>query len=316
MRNMKADPMSRKLIRSTIAALIVAGGLGAGAAFAAGGEAKELKRDVNWHFSGPFGTYDAYSVQRGFQVYQTVCASCHSLDLIAFRNLGQKGGPFYLDQCPEGVPETVNCANPNDNPIVKAIAAEYEIIDGPDESGDMVPRAGLPSDRMPAPYANDVIARLGNNGALPPDLSLIIKARSHGADYLYSLLTGYEEAPATVTIAPGQYYNPYFPGDMSQNIKPEYLDLEGHPDPDVKIPYGGVLAMAPPLVDGMIDYADPETPETVAQYSSDVVEFLAWASEPKMQARKKLGIITLGYLLILTGILYWSYREIWSKLER
>lgn len=286
----------------------------AGAAYAAGGKTKHYK-EIDWHFNGPLGTYDADALQRGFQVYQTVCASCHSVDLLSFRNLGQKSGPFYLPSCPAGVPDSIDCANPNENPIVKAIAREYQIDDGPDDSGEMFQRPGLPSDRIPGPYANDQIGRLANNGALPPDLSLIIKARHDGANYVYSLLAGYEDAPETVTIAPGQYYNPYYAGDMSQNLKPEYVDDEGHVVGGVEVPYGGVLAMAPPLIDGIVDYADDDTPETVEQYSKDVVEFLAWAAEPKMEARKNLGIITLGYLLILSGVLYWSYREIWSKVK-
>lgn len=295
-------------------AMVAVVAIAASPAWAAGGKAKELKHE-HWHFDGIFGTYDADAVQRGFQVYQTVCASCHSLDLVAFRNLGDKGGPYHLDACPAGVPTNIDCSNPNDNPIVKAIAASYQIQDGPDDSGDMFQRDGVPSDYFPRPYANDPIARLANSGALPPDLSLIIKARHHGPDYVYSLLSGYEAAPETVDVLPGQYYNPYFPGDMSQNIKSAYLDDEGNVLEGTKVPLGGVLAMAPPLQDGIIDYADPETPETVEQYSKDVVEFLAWAAEPKMEVRKKLGIVTLLYLIILSGILYWSYREIWSKVE-
>ena len=299
-----------KTLRFLAAAIVLVAPLPALAA----GKAKDPKH-VQWHFDGPFGTYDADAVQRGFQVYQTVCVSCHGLELIAFRNLGDKGGPYHLEACPAGVPDNIDCKNPNDNPIVKAIAASYQITDGPDDSGDMFQRPGIPSDYFPSPYANEPMARMANNGALPPDLSLITKARHYGPDYVYSLLAGYEDAPDTVTVAPGQYYNPYFPGDMSQNVKPEYLDEAGKPREGVEVPYGGVLAMAPPLQDGIVDYADDETPETVEQYSKDVTEFLAWAAEPKMEQRKKLGVVTLAYLLILTGILYWSYREIWSKVR-
>ena len=174
---------------------------------------------------------------------------------------------------------------------------------------------GLPSDKIPGPYANDQVARLANGGALPPDLSLIMKARHHGPNYVYSLLTGYKDAPASVEIPAGQYYNPYFPGDMSQLLKPEYLDDEGHAEKGVEVPYGGVLAMAPPLAEGVVDYEDENTPETVEQYAADVVEFLTWAAEPKMEQRKKLGVMSITYLLILCGLLYWSYREIWSKVD-
>ncbi|MEO1250972.1 MAG: cytochrome c1 [Pseudomonadota bacterium] len=284
-----------------------------GTAHAAGGDVKEYKTK-DWHFSGPFGTYDQDALQRGYQVYETVCSNCHGLDYLSFRNLGQKGGPFHLDECPAGVPDTINCSNPNDNPIVKSIAENYKfkVMDGPDEFGDMFERTALPSDRFPGPFPNEQIARMANNNALPPDLSLIIKARANGADYVYSLLTGYVEPPSTVEIAPGQYYNPYYPGDMSQALKPEYLDAEGKPQKGVEVPYGGVLAMSQPLYDGVIDYPDDSTPETVEQYSADVVEFLTWAAEPKMEQRKSLGVATLIYLVILTGLLYWSYRKIWN----
>ena len=304
---------TRKTIVTALASLGVIGV--AATAFAAGGTVKEYKHP-HFHFEGVFGTYDKDALQRGYQVYRTVCASCHSMEQVSFRNLGQKGGPFYLDSCPAGVPASVNCSNPNENPIVKAIAAEYQIQDGPDDFGDMFMRPGLPSDRFPSPYANDQIGRMANGGALPPDLSLMTKARHHGPAYIYSLLTGYEDPPASVEVAPGQHYNPYYAGDMSQLLKPEYLDDEGHVVDGVKVPYGGVLAMAAPLVDGIIDYADEDTPETVEQYAKDVTEFLVWAAEPKLEARKKLGVMTVGYLLILCGLLYWSYREVWSNVDQ
>lgn len=286
-----------------------------GACLAAGGETEKLKHN-HWHFSGVFGRFDPDALQRGYQVYRTICASCHSMDQLSFRNLGQEGGPFYLDRCPEGIPDSVDCSNPNSNPLVKAIAAEYQIEDGPDDFGDMFERPGLPSDPFPAPFPNEQIARLANGGALPPDLSLITKARHHGPDYVYSLLTGYKDPPPSVEVPAGQYYNPWFPGDMSQLLKAEYLDEAGHAAEGVKIPKGGVLAMAPPLSDGMIEYADDDTPETVEQYAKDVVEFLTWAAEPKMEARKKLGVISIAYLLILCGLLYFSYREIWSNVKK
>lgn len=306
--------MTNALVKTLIAVGAALVAVTAGA-FAAEGTAP-LKHQ-HWHFQGIFGTHDPDAMQRGFQVYETVCSSCHGVDHLAFRNLGQKGGPFYLASCPEGVPDNVDCSNPNQNPIVKAIAAnyKYQVMDGPDDTGDMFERAPKPSDRIPGPYKNKQQASAANNGAVPPDLSLIIKARHHGPDYVFSLLTGFEDAPPEFKLAPTQHYNPYFAGDMTTFLKEEYRDAEGKPLPNVEIPPGGVLAMAPPLSDGLIDYADPETPETVEQYARDVVEFLSWAAEPKMEERKALGFMTIAYLLILASILYWSYREIWSKVE-
>lgn len=305
--------MTMRIILRTVLAAASAAAL-SGAANAATGGAAEYKHN-HWHFSGPFGSYDKEAVQRGFQVYKTVCASCHAVEQLSFRNLGDKGGPFYLDECPAGVPAGTDCTKPSDNPIVKAIAAEYEITDGPDDSGDMFKRPGLPSDKFPRPFANEQQARAANGGAYPPNLALIIKARHHGPDYVYSLLTGYADAPASVQLGAGQHYNPYFAGDMSQLLKPEYRDAEGHPLEGVEVPPGGVLAMKAPLADGIVDYADEHVPETVDQYAKDVVEFLTWASEPKMEQRKSLGVVTMGYLLILTLILFFSYRAIWAKVE-
>jgi ubiquinol-cytochrome c reductase cytochrome c1 subunit len=302
--------------KSPIIMICSAAGLALAAplALAAGAGALEHK-NVDWSFHGPFGAFDKEALQRGFQVYRTVCASCHAVEQLSFRHLGDPGGPFHLEECPAGVPETVNCANPNENPVVKALAAEYQVADGPDETGEMFQRPGLPSDRIPRPYVNEQQARAANAGALPPNLALIIKARHEGADYVYSLLTGYAEPPATVSLAPGQYYNPYFGGDMSQLLKAEFRDAEGHPLPGVEVPPGGVLAMRPPLSDGIVDYADESVPETVDQYAKDVVHFLAWAAEPKMEQRKSFGVVTMGYLLVLTLILFFSYRTIWSKTD-
>ena len=304
--------METKMIARTLTIAAAAFVAAAAPAFAAGGKAKAPEHQ-HWHFDGPFGTYDKAALQRGYQVYETICSNCHGLELVSFRNLGQKGGPFHLDKCPAGFPDNVDCSNPNDSPLVKALAAKYkfQITDGPDDSGEMFQRAPLPSDHIPGPFANEQLARLANNNALPPDLSLIVKARHHGADYVYSLLTGYEDAPSTVEIAPGQYYNPYFHGDMSQALKPEYIGEDGHPAHDIEVPLGGVLAMAPPLADGIIEYGDG-SPQTTEQYAHDVVEFLMWAAEPKLEARKALGVMSMIYLFILAAILYWSYRKIWS----
>ncbi len=306
---MKAKKSLRMLIAATAGFA-----LAAGAAEAAGGKALEYRHN-HWHFSGPFGAYDKEAVQRGFQVYRTVCASCHAVEQLSFRNLGDAGGPFHLEECPAGVAAGTDCSKPSDNPVVKAIAAEYEVTDGPDDSGDMFKRPGLPADKIPGPYANEQQARAANGGAFPPNLALIIKARHHGPDYVYSLLTGYQDAPITVTLGPTQHYNPYFAGDMAQLLKPEYLNEEGHPLEGFDVPPGGVLAMKAPLADGIVDYADEAVPETVDQYAKDVVEFLTWASEPRMEQRKSLGIVTMGYLLILTLILFFSYRAIWTKVD-
>lgn len=302
----------KTILRSLIAATSVLAATGG--AHAATAQTKEHK-EVEWSFNGPFGSYDKEAVQRGFQVYRTVCASCHAVEQLSFRSLGDKGGPFYLDKCPADVPEGTDCSKPSENPVIKALAAEYEVTDGPDDTGEMFKRPGLPSDKFPRPFANDQQARAANGGALPPNLALVIKARHAGPDYVYSLLTGYEEAPASVQLSPNQHYNPYFAGDMSQLLKAEYRDAEGHPLAGVEIPEGGVLAMKAPLADGIVDYADEHAPETVDQYAKDVVQFLTWASEPKMEQRKSLGVVTMGYLLILTLILFFSYRAIWAKVE-
>lgn len=298
-----------------ILAAAVALAFGAVPALAAGGKTAHYHQH-DWHFDGVFGTYDQEALQRGWQVYETVCSNCHAVNELSFRNLGQKGGPFDVAVCKdERSDKAINCGNPNDSPIVKAIASKYKykVNDGPDDSGDMFQRPGIPADKIPGPYANDQQARAANAGALPPDLALIIKARKDGANYVYSLLTGYKDAPSTVRIAPGQHYNIYFAGDMHQLMKPEMMSADGEAKDGVEVPLGGVLAMAPPLSDGIVDYADEGTPETVEQYAKDVVEFLAWAAEPKMEQRKKLGVMVMIYLVILSGLLYWSYRQIWSK---
>ncbi|MGV6800656.1 MAG: cytochrome c1 [bacterium] len=281
-------------------------------ALASGGQTRELK-EIHWHFSGPFGTYDKASVQRGWQVYREVCSSCHSVELMSFRNLGQKGGPYYMEKCPEGFPENLDCSNPNDNPIVKAFAAEYKVMDGPDDQGDMFERTALPSDRVPSPYPNRETSIAANGGAHPPDFSLLAKARKHGPNHIYSILTGYEEAPSDVTIPAGQYYNPYFPGDMTSLLKPELVE-HGHAKEGVHVPEGGTLKMPPPLSDGIVSYEDG-SPETVEQYAADVVNFMMWIAEPKMEERKQMGVLVMLYLFIFSIITYISYKKIWARVE-
>ncbi len=252
------------------AALILVGGPSLAASDA------HKPRDVAFSFEGPFGRFDAAQLQRGYKVYREVCASCHGMDLLAFRNLGDRGGPFYNPKYP----------NANDNPVVKALAAEAQIKDIDSETGDPIDRPGIPADRFPAPYANAAAAKAGNGGALPPDLSLMAKARVGGPEYIASLLQGYSAPPAGVTGAPGLHYNAYFPG--------------------------GFIAMAPPLVAGQVTF-DDDTKSTLRQQSEDVAAFLMWAAEPKMEERKEMGFSVLIFLVLFSGLLYASYRRVWRN---
>ena len=314
----------RKLTLSLAAGVLAfAGGIAAAADSA-------VKEYLHPHMStdGLFGHFDQAKLQRGYQVYREVCSACHSMELVAFRHLGQKGGPFYLESCPEGlgIPETTNCSDPIQNPIVKSLAADFQVEDGPDDAGDMFMRAGLPADHFPSPYANKEQARAANGGAYPPDMSLLAKARHHGPQYIYSLLQGYYEPPAAIEVPAGQHYNVYYAGDTSGLIREEYLDEEGHVDEekleaDVPEEYlkhgvimGGSFKMAPPLSEGLVTYEDG-SPETVEQYASDVAAFLVWAAEPKLEARKSQGRFVILYLLIFAGVVYASYRQIWRNVH-
>lgn len=221
----------------------------------------------DWHFSGPLGTFDRASLQRGYMVYRKVCAACHSMKYVAFRNLEDIG---YSEA------------------QIKAIAAEYIYTDGPDEQGRMYERPGLPSDHFKSPFPNHNAARAVNNGALPPDLSLIIKARYQGPDHVYGILTGFEAAPEGVVLRPGQFWNRYMPGH--------------------------IIAMVPPLVENMITYEDG-TPQTVEQYARDVVTFLTWAAEPILEDRKRAGLKVLIFLLVFTGIMYAIKERIWAAVR-
>ena len=255
--------MMMKLFKTSAAAaaLAVALMLGAGPAMAEVG--KPPARD--WSFDGMFGTFDRGAAQRGFQVYQEACAACHSLKLVAYRNLSGIG--LSEDQ-------------------IKAIAAKVEVTDGPNDEGEMFQRPARPSDRFVKPFANDNAARAANNGALPPDLSLMVKARKGGADYLHALLTGYkEEPPAGIKLSEGMNYNLYFPGNQ--------------------------IAMAPPVADDAVEYADG-TKATADQIATDVATFLAWAAEPELEERKRLGIKVLLFLIVLTAMMYALKRQIWS----
>ncbi len=220
---------------------------------------------MDWSFNGPFGTYDRAALQRGFQVYKQVCSACHGLKRVAYRNLSALG---YT----EGQ--------------IKAIAAEYNVTDGPDDEGEMFDRPAKPSDKFKSPYANDNQAKASNNGALPPDLSLIVKARVGGADYIHALLTGFEEPPAGADMGAGQHWNKYFTGNK--------------------------LSMAPPLADDAVAYEDG-SPTTVEQYSRDVSQFLAWAAEPEMEVRKQTGIKVILFLIVFAGLMYGVKRRLWAR---
>lgn len=228
-------------------------------------------KHVQWSFNGPFGTVDRASAQRGFQVYKEVCSACHSMRLLSYRNLSQIG--FSQDE-------------------IKAIAANYNVTDGPNDDGDMFERPARPSDHFYKPFANDKAARASNNGALPPDLSLIVKARPHGPDYVYSILTGYEpedEIPADVKMGVGMNYNPYYPGKQ--------------------------IAMPQPVRGGEVEYMDG-TVATQDQMARDVVNFLQWAAEPEMEHRKEMGIKVLLYMAIFTVFFYIAKNRIWGKLKK
>ena len=225
---------------------------------------------VDWSFKGLTGTFDRASLQRGFQVYKEVCASCHSMQYLSYRNLGEPGGPEFSEQ------------------EVKAIAASFEIEDGPDSQGEMFTRAGKPSDKFKSPYPNVQAATAANGGAYPPDMSVLVKARGGGVDYIYSLLQGYEDPPMGVTLDDGVYYNKYM--------------------------YGYKIKMANQLSDGLVEYSDG-TNSTVEQMSKDVTTFLMWAAEPHLESRHQMGFKAIVYLIILTILVYFSMKKIWSRVE-
>ena len=234
-------------------------------AWGAGGDVTLKTR--NWSFSGPFGTFDKAAMQRGFQVYNEVCAGCHSMKLIAFRNFVDLG---YNDA------------------EIKALAAQYEVQDGPNDDGEMFMRPAIPADRMPAPYANDNAARAGNNGALPPDLSLIAKARPNGPNYLYSLLSSYDDAPKGKEVPDGMYYNAAYPGHL--------------------------IAMPQPLYGDDVEYSDGAA-TSIEAVSADLTQFLMWAAEPKMEVRKRIGVAAVFFLSIFVIFSYLAKRRIWADVH-
>ena len=227
-----------------------------------------LKTD--WSFKGLFGKFDRGSLQRGYQVYTEVCAACHSMKYLSYRNLAEKGGPEF--------------------PIIqaKAIAASFEVVDGPNADGEMFTRPAKLSDKFVMPYENEKAAQAANGGAYPPDMSVLVKARGGGVDYIYSLLQGYEDAPSGVILDEGVHYNKYM--------------------------YGNKIKMSAPLSDGIIEYGDG-TVASVEQMSKDVTTFLMWAAEPHLEARHRMGFKAIVYLIILTVLVYFSMKKIWSRVE-
>ena len=262
--------------------------LAAPAAQAAGGALPP--KHVEFSFEGPFGKFDQAQLQRGYKVYREVCSACHSMNLMYFRNLGQKGGPFYDPKY----------KNPNDNPYVKSIAKDYQIKDIDSETGEDLRRDATTADRFPNPYPNPTAAAAANGGAMPPDLSVMAKARHGGANYIYSLLTGYDAPPSYLTMTSTQHYNAYMAGDLTPFVP------EG-----AHVPPGGFIAMPAPLTAGQVTY-DDGTEATVDQMSKDVAAFIAWTSEPKMVERKQMGFGVIIFLLAFAGVTYASYRRIWK----
>ena len=284
---MTIGKMSVSISRIIASAAVAVGLMVAAPAFASGGAAHP--RSGGFSFEGPFGVYDQGQLQRGYKVYQEVCAACHGMNLMHYRNLGDRHGPFWNPKYP----------NPNDNPVVKALAAEVQVPDIDSETGEPIQRDATPADKFRSPYPNATAAAAGNGGAAPPDLSVMAKARHDGANYIYSLLSGYKAAPAGLTIREGQHYNPYMAGDLT----PFWTGDHEH------VPPGGFIAMPPPLQNGQVTY-DDGSPQTVDQYAKDVAAFIAWTSEPKMVERKQAGLGVMIYLLLFAGITYVAYRRI------
>jgi cytochrome c1 len=270
------------LIACMLASLSVIGVRPAGAQEA---EAPALQR---WSFSGPFGLYDTAQLQRGFKIYREVCSTCHGLKLVAFRNLSDPGGPGFSEA------------------QAATIASGFQVTDGPNDKGEMFQRPGKISDYFPPPFANDQAARAALGGKLPPDMSVLAKARGYergfpwfifeaftdyqegGPDYIHALLNGYTDPPAGFSLPPGGQYNKYFPGYA--------------------------IGMPKPLSDGQVEYTDG-TPTTVDQYGRDVAAFLMWAAEPTLDARKRLGFQVMMFLIVFTALLYFTKRRVWHAVH-
>ena len=276
-------------IRKTLMAIAAVAGLSIVAAPASAEGGHHLK-DGGFSFEGPFGTFDQGQLQRGYKVYREVCAACHSMNLMHYRTLGERGGPFY----------DPHAENPAANRFVKALAAEAQIADIDNETGEAIMRPGIAADKFPAPYPNHTAAAAANGGAAPPDLSVMAKARHGGADYIYSLLTGYHTPPAGLRMTSTQHYNAYMSGDLKPFMPA-----------GAETPPGGFIAMPPPLAAGQVTY-DDGTNASVDQMAKDVAAYIAWASEPHATERKQAGLGVLAFLAIFAGITYASYRRIWK----
>ncbi len=283
----KTGGLSKPMV-STVLALAVAGSwLAFGVQDARAAEHEATPPSLSWSFAGPFGKYDRGALQRGYKVYKEVCSTCHSMNLMHFRNLADPGGPGFTPA------------------QAAAVAAEYKVQDGPNDAGDMFERPGRVADKFPAPFPNENAARAANGGAAPPDLSLIAKARSYprgfpqfifdfftqfqeqGPNYIDAILQGYEdEPPAGFTLPEGSYYNKYFPGHA--------------------------IKMPKPLSDGQVTF-DDGSPGTVPQYAHDVATFLMWVAEPHLEARKRLGFQVMIFLVIFAGLLYFTKKKVWAN---
>jgi ubiquinol-cytochrome c reductase cytochrome b/c1 subunit len=267
-----------------LAPLLLAGCLLAPAATSRAAEQEHPPRQ-KWSFSGPFGLFDRAQLQRGLKVYREVCQTCHAMSMVSFRNLSEPGGPEF---------SAAQAA---------AIAAEYQIQDGPNDQGEMFQRPGRIADHFPSPFPNEAAARAANNGTAPPDFSFLAKARTYergfpwfifdiftqyqeqGPDYIVALMQGYEDPPQGFQLPAGTQYNKYFPGHA--------------------------LAMPPPLTDGRVEYTDG-TPATVEQYAKDVAAFMVWAAEPHMEARKRIGFQVMIFLIVFAGLLYFTKKKVWA----
>ena len=238
----------------------------------AAGDAIPPKKQA-WTTNGLFGSFDRKQLKRGWQVYDEVCSSCHSIRLIYYRNLAEIG--FSKAE-------------------IKEISADVEVAAGPNDEGEThddgepIMRPAKPFDKIASPYPNEQASRAANGGALPPDLSLMTKARINGANYLHSLLTGYKDAPANFKLSADMHYNPYFPGSQ--------------------------IAMAAPLSDDGVEYNDG-TKATVEQMSKDVTAFLIWTAEPELEERKRLGLKVMIFLLVFSAMLYALKRQVWAKIK-